>query len=103
MDKAYETRRLFLKDKCKTFTLTKQLRDLDVNGLGEREVLNKIYNYLIAKYHLGNDKKNNQQILIGHGFVFGNIRTGIARTVRENGYGHGKYSLFHYPSTCEYS
>ena len=52
MDKAYETRRLFLKDKCKTFTLTKQLRDLDVNGLGEREVLNQIYNYLIAKYHL---------------------------------------------------
>lgn len=72
MDKAYETRRLFLKDKCKTFTLTKQLRDLDANGLGEREVLNKIYDYLISKYHLGNDKKNNQLILTGHGFVFGN-------------------------------
>lgn len=72
MDKAYETRRLFLKDKCKTFTLTKQLRDLDANGLGEREVLNKIYDYLISKYHLGNDKKNNQLILTGHGFAFGN-------------------------------
>lgn len=72
MDKAYETRRLFLKDKCKTFTLTKQLRDLGANGLGEREVLNKIYDYLISKYHLGNDKKNNQLILTGHGFVFGN-------------------------------
>lgn len=72
MDKAYETRRLFLKDKCKTFMLTKQLRDLDANGLGEREVLNKIYDYLISKYHLGNDKKNNQLILTGHGFVFGN-------------------------------
>ena len=72
MDKAYETRRLFLKDKCKTFTLTKQLRDLDANGRGEREVLNKIYDYLISKYHLGNDKKNNQLILTGHGFVFGN-------------------------------
>lgn len=72
MDKTYETRRLFLKDKCKTFTLTKQLRDLDANGLGEREVLNKIYDYLISKYHLGNDKKNNQLILTGHGFVFGN-------------------------------
>lgn len=72
MDKAYETRRLFLKDKCKTFTLTKQLRDLDANGLGEREVLNKIYDYLISKYHLGNDKKNNQLILTGHGFVFEN-------------------------------
>ena len=57
IDKAYETRRLFLKDKCKTFTLTKQLRDLDANGLGEREVLNKIYDHLISKYHLGSNKK----------------------------------------------
>ena len=78
MDKAYETRRLFLKDKCKTFTLTKQLRDLDANGLGEREVLNKIYDYLISKYHLGSDKKNNQLILSGHGFVFGNEILGQA-------------------------
>ena len=78
MDKAYETRRLFLKDKCKTFTLTKQLRNLDANGLGEREVLNKIYDHLVAKYHLGNDKKNNQSILAGHGFVFGNEILGRA-------------------------
>lgn len=78
MDKAYETRRLFLKDKCKTFTLTKQLRDLDANGLGEREVLNRIYDHLVAKYHLGNDKKNNQSILTGHGFVFGNEILGQA-------------------------
>ena len=78
VDKAYETRRLFLKDKCKTFTLTKQLRDLDANGLGEREVLNKIYDHLISKYHLGSDKKNNQRILTGHGFVFGNEILGQA-------------------------
>lgn len=78
IDRAYETRRLFLKDKCKTFTLTKQLRDLDANGLGEREVLNKIYDYLISKYHLGSDKKNNQLILTGHGFVFGNEILGQA-------------------------
>lgn len=78
MDKAYETRRLFLKDKCKTFTLTKELRDLDSNGLGEREVLNKIYDHLIAKYHLGADKKDNRMILTGHGFVFGNEILGQA-------------------------
>lgn len=78
IDKAYETRRLFLKDKCKTFTLTKQLRDLDANGLGEREVLNKIYDYLIFKYHLGSDKKNNQRILCGHGFIFENEILGRA-------------------------
>ena len=49
MDKAYETRRLFLKPICKTFSLEKQLRDLDFNGLGEREVLNKIYDALVKK------------------------------------------------------
>lgn len=78
IDKAYETRRLFLKNKCKTFTLTKQLRDLDANGLGEREVLDKIYDYLISKYHLGSNKKNNQLILTGHDFVFGNEILGQA-------------------------
>lgn len=72
MDKAYETRRLFLKDKCKTFTLEKQIRDLDYGGLGEREVLNKIYDTLVAKYHLGSDKKNNQLILAGHEYRFDN-------------------------------
>ena len=78
MDKAYETRRLFLKDKCKTFTLEKQIRDLDYGGLGEREVLNKIYDALVAKYHLGSDKKNNQMILAGHEYRFGNEILGQA-------------------------
>ncbi|UQA85083.1 DEAD/DEAH box helicase [Gardnerella vaginalis] len=72
MDKAYETRRLFLKDKCKTFTLEKQIRDLDFNGLGEREVLQKIYTFLVEKYKLTNDKKANLTRLEAAGYVFGN-------------------------------
>ena len=83
MDKAYETRRLFLKGKCKTFTLIKQLRDLDTDGLGEREVLEKIYKHLITKYHLGKDKMVNKQILEGSGYVFGNEILGQAL--------HGQY------------
>jgi len=78
MDKAYETRRLFLKDKCKTFTLTKEIRDLDYDGLGEREVLNKIYDFLVEKYHLGTDRKKNQMILAGNGYIFGNEILGQA-------------------------
>ena len=75
IDKAYETRRLFLKEKCKTFTLEKQMRDLDFGGLGEREVLNKLYDSLVAKYKLGSDKKQNQMLLADAGYVFGtNIR-----------------------------
>lgn len=42
MDKAYETRRLFLKDKCKTFTLEKEIRDQDFDGLGERSIKSTI-------------------------------------------------------------
>ena len=71
MDKAYETRRLFLKDKCKTFTLEKEIRDMDFDGLGEREVLIKIHEALVAKYHLGSDKKQNQMLLADAGYVFG--------------------------------
>ena len=78
MDKAYETRRLFLKDKCKTFTLEKQIRDLDFNGLGEREVLQRIYTFLVEKYKLTNDKKANLTRLEAAGYVFGNEILGSA-------------------------
>ncbi|MBR1642102.1 MAG: DEAD/DEAH box helicase family protein [Butyrivibrio sp.] len=71
IDKAYEIRRLFLKEKCKTFTLEKEIRDLDFDGLGEREVLSKIYDALVKKYHLTNDKKNNRRILSGSGYKIG--------------------------------
>ena len=71
IDKAYETRRLFLKDKCKTFSLEKEIRDMDFDGLGEREVLIKIHEALVAKYHLGSDKKQNQMLLSDAGYVFG--------------------------------
>lgn len=71
IDKAYETRRLFLKDKCKTFTLEKEIRDLDFDGLGEREVLIKVHEALVAKYHLGSDKKQNLMLLADAGYIFG--------------------------------
>ena len=71
MDRAYETRRLFLKDKCKTFTLEKQTRDRDNVGIGEREVLNEIYNALVDKYHLGKNTEQNKATLAGHGYVMG--------------------------------
>lgn len=72
VDKAYETRRLFLKDKCKAFTLTKQLRNLDISMVGEREVLQKIYDHFQKKYKLSGDKKQNRLILQEAGYVFKN-------------------------------
>lgn len=78
MDKAYETRRLFLKPKCKTFTLEKEYRDLDFDGLGEREVLNRIYDALVEKYHLTSDKQRNRMLLAGNGYVIGDEILGQA-------------------------
>lgn len=71
VDKAYETRRLFLKEKCKTFTLEKEMRDLDFEGLGEREVLFKLYDAMVEKYRLGSDKVQNQRLLADAGYIFG--------------------------------
>lgn len=76
MDKAYETRRLFLKDKCKNFTLEKQIRYLDFSILGEREILNKVYDFLVKKYHLGGNKKQNEDILKDAGYIIGNALVG---------------------------
>ena len=68
MDKAYETRRLFLKEKCKTFELEKQLRDKDISVMGTKEVMLKAYNFFVNKYHLGKDKKQNMTLLEEGGY-----------------------------------
>ena len=71
IDRAYETRRLFLKDKCKTFTLEKQMRDLDFDGLGDRDILAMLHQHLVVKYKLGEDKEQNKMLLESKGYVFG--------------------------------
>ena len=78
MDKAYETRRLFLKEKCKTFRLKKEYRDLDFSGLGEREVLNRIYDAFVEKYHLGTDKQRNRKLLEENNYLIGDEILGKA-------------------------
>ena len=70
IDKSYEIRRLFLKPKCKTFTLVKENRNLDFEGLGEREVLEKVYTYFGKKYQLGHDYKTNMLRLASAGYSF---------------------------------
>lgn len=76
VDKAYETRRLFLKEKCKTFRLEKQLRDKDLSMMGSREVMLKVYNHFVSKYKLGKDKKQNKILLEEAGYIFGNSLLG---------------------------
>ena len=78
MDKAYETRRLFLKEKCKTFTLEKEIRDLDVGSLGERNILNKIYDALVRKYNLSTSTTDNKLRFMAAGYQFGDEIIGHA-------------------------
>ena len=70
MDKAYQVRRLFLRDDVKDFELTKELRNLDYDGLGERETLVKVYDYFKKTYNLGSDKRENKEKLEAGGYNF---------------------------------
>ena len=43
LDKAYQVRRLFSKEEVRDFTLTKEMRNLDIDtGIGERELLHRV-------------------------------------------------------------
>lgn len=70
IDRAYESRRLFLKPKCKTFALEKELRDRDFAGLGGRDVLDRIYDFLVRKYHLDEERDSNKLRFSDGGYVF---------------------------------
>lgn len=88
LDKAYQLRRLFLKDEVKGFSLTKELRNLDYDGLGERETLLKVHEYFKTTYSLTGNKENNKVNLAGAGYNFdeeidSHILRGIFRTTEE--------------------
>ena len=70
LDKAYQVRRLFLKDEAKELSLVKELRDLDFDGLGERETLIKVCEKKKKKYNLGNNKNINRENLEAGGYNF---------------------------------
>lgn len=78
LDRAYEPRRLFLKDKCKTFTLEKEIRDQDFMSLGEREVLEKIHDAFVKRYNLTKNSANNRMRFEAYGYIFGNQIIGHA-------------------------
>ncbi len=70
MTNAFETKRVFLKDKCKVFTLEKQYRDKDFGGMGERETFKQIQKHLVEKYKLTSNKADNQLRLENAGYKF---------------------------------
>ncbi len=86
MDKAYQVRRLFLRNDITNVDLVKELRNLDFDGLGERETLREVYDYFKKKYNLGSDKKINQENLEIGGYNFSHeidskVLHGVFRTI----------------------
>ncbi len=71
MDKAYQVRKLFAKPEVRDFSLTKELRNLDIDsGIGEREMLKKVYEHFRDKYHLGSKMADNKLLLESAGYNF---------------------------------
>lgn len=70
-DRAWIPRRLFLKEKGKSFTLEKQVQSEQYGGIGDRETLQIIYDYFVEQYKLGKDKARNKRLLseLG-GYIF---------------------------------
>lgn len=98
MDKAYQVRRLFLRDEARDFKLTKELRNLDFDGLGERETLIKVYEFFKTKYNLGSNMRVNRENLEAGGYNFSHeidskILQGIFRTTEDMASGFSKHSV----------
>ena len=98
MDKAYQVRRLFLRDEAKDFELTKETRNLDFDGLGERETLVKVYDFFKKKYSLGSNKRVNKENLEAGGYSFSHeidskILQGVFRTTEDMASGMSKHNV----------
>lgn len=74
--RAYVPKRLFLRDECKNFRLEKQSQSEQYGGLGGREALLGVRDYLIKKYGLGKDGEENARAMskLG-GYEFGDRLT----------------------------
>ncbi len=98
MDKAYQVRRLFIRDEARDFELTKELRNLDFDGLGERETLVKVHDFFKKKYNLGSDKRVNKENLEAGGYNFSHeidskILQGVFRTTEDMASGLSKHNV----------
>lgn len=71
LDKAYQVRKLFLRPEARDFTLTKEMRNNDVDSnISERELIAKVYEFLKAKYHLSTRTTENRLALESAGYNF---------------------------------
>ncbi len=67
---ALQAKTLFLKNEYKKFTLIKEQRTQVVDTQDDAMALKSIYDYLVQKYNLGSDSKENKIRLLTEGFIF---------------------------------
>ena len=103
VDNSYEVKRLFLRNKeqTKDFVLTKQLRDLDFDGISIAEIFNNIIDHFRKKYKLTDDLEENKKILKIYGFVMGEVIQGKFKqgrfiTFKELATANDNYTKFEY-------
>lgn len=65
---AYSVKRIKLKDKCKTFTLSKENKNEDASGIGDAEAFRKVKAFMVDKYHLTTSTKTNRTLFEAGGF-----------------------------------
>lgn len=70
LDKAYIPRRVFLKEKCKSVELPKELKDKDGGTVDFRTLYKLIYDSFRTTYNLDGDKATNMSKMQAKGFVF---------------------------------
>lgn len=73
LDKAYIPKRLFLKEKCKDFTLPKELQDADGKTVDFATVYRQVRSIFVEKYNLGSDNINKFK---AKGYRFGEVLYG---------------------------
>lgn len=80
----FDVKRVHLKEKCKTFTLEKQMKDLDFDGLGERETYKIAHQFFKDKYNLTTVKKDNKTLLEVAGYRMTDELIRKARQIYKN-------------------
>lgn len=71
-NKAYEKRPLQLKKDCEMFELTKEIKDPAYTGVGELNILEKVYKYMKDNYNIGKKTAYNSTMMLGAGYTLGN-------------------------------
>lgn len=68
----YEKRPLQLKKQCEDFKLKKEIKDSQYTGVGELDLLQKVYEFMRDNYHIGKKISNNKIMMIEKNYIFEN-------------------------------